>query len=188
MIWPIPNFMAWTALAVGLAVGAGVQQIRVNNAKAELAQVREQHAKAVADAALAKAAAHARALEIERELAAREQALQATIDRQDQDARHAKAKHAADRAAATAAADRLRERLATITRAASAGARVAADSNSSAARERAAADATARMLADVLQRADDRAGALADFADRAHAAGTSCERAYTSAREAVTAR
>ena len=54
MIWPIPNFMAWTALAVGLAVGAGVQQIRVNNAKAELAQVREQHAQAVADAALAR--------------------------------------------------------------------------------------------------------------------------------------
>ena len=49
-IWPTPNFMAWTALAVGLAVGAGVQQIRVNNAKTELAQVREQHAKAVADA------------------------------------------------------------------------------------------------------------------------------------------
>ena len=75
MIWPIPNFMAWTALAVGRAVGAGVQQIRVNNAKTELAQVREQHAQAVADAALAKAAAHARALEIERELTAREQAL-----------------------------------------------------------------------------------------------------------------
>ena len=180
----------WAYLAAGAVAGAllagGIQQTRVSTAKADLAQVREQHAQAVADAALAKAAAHARALEIERELTAREQALQATIDKQDQDARHAQAKHAADRAAATAAADRLRERLATITRSASAGARVQADSNSSAARERAAADATARVLADVLQRADDRAGALAGFADAAHAAGLACERAYGSAREAVT--
>jgi hypothetical protein len=186
MIWPIPNFMAWTALAVGLAVGAGVQQIRVNNAKAELAQVREQHAQAVADAALAKAAAHARALEIERALTAKEQALQATIDKQAEDARNAQAQHAADRAAADAAAGRLREQLATIARAASAGARVQADSNSSAARERAAADATARVLAELLQRASDRVGALAVFADAAHGAGLACERAYTSAREALT--
>ena len=83
---------------------------------------------------------------------------------------------------------RLREQLATITRAASAGARVAAVDAASIARERAAADATARVLADVLQRADDRAGALADFADAAHAAGASCERVYGSARQAVTVR
>lgn len=184
---PIPW---WAYLAAGAVAGAllagGVQQARVSSAKAELAQVREQHAQAVADAALDKAAAHARALEIERELTAREQALQATIDKQDQDARHAQAQHAADRAAATAAADRLREQLATIARASSAGARVAAVDAASIARERAAADATARVLADVLQRADDRAGALAGFADAAHAAGLACERAYGSAREAMT--
>ena len=182
----------WAYAAAGALAGAllagGIQQTRVSTAKAELAQVRADHAKLVADAALDKAAAHARALDIERELTAREQALQATIDKQDQDARHAQAQHAADRAAATAAADRLRERLATITRAASAGARVQADSNSSAARERAAADAATRVLADVLQRADDRAGALADFADRAHGAGIACERTYGSAREAVNVR
>jgi len=182
----------WAYIAAGAIAGAllagGVQQARVSSAKAEVAQVRADHAKLVAGAALDKAAAHARALEIERELTAREQALQATIDKQDQDARHAQAKHAADRAAAAAAADRLRERLATITRAASAGARVQADSNSSAARERAAADATARVLADVLASVDARAGALADFADRAHSAGASCERVYGSARQAVTAR
>ena len=185
------NLIPWWAFAAagalaGALLAGGVQQARVASAKTELAQVREQHAQAVADAALAKAAAHARALEIERELTAREQALQATIDKQDQDARHAQAQHAADRAAATAAAGRLRERLATITRAASAGARVQADSNSRAAREREAADATARVLADVLQRADDRAGALAGFADAAHAAGLACQRAYASAREALT--
>ena len=185
------NLLPWWAFAAagavaGALLAGGVQQARVAGVKTELAQVREQHAQAVADAALAKAAAHARALEIERELTAREQALQATIDRQDQDARHAQAQHAADRAAATAAAGRLRERLATITRAASAADRVASNDAASATREREAADATARMLAQLLQRASDRAGIVGVFADRAHAAGLACERAYGSAREAVT--
>lgn len=48
---PIPW---WAYLAAGAVAGAllagGVQQTRVSNAKAETAQVREQHAKAVADA------------------------------------------------------------------------------------------------------------------------------------------
>ena len=182
----------WAYIAAGAVAGAllagGVQQTRVASAKTELAQVREQHAQAVADAALAKAAAHARALEIERELTARTQALQATIDKQDQDARNAQAQHAADRAAATAAAGRLRERLATITRAASAGARVASGDAASLASERAAAADTTRMLAQLLQRASDRAGIVGVFADRAHAAGLACERAYGSAREAVNVR
>lgn len=185
------NLLPWWAyLAAGAVAGAllagGLQQARVSNARAELAQVREQHAKAVADAATAQALAHAQALEIERALTAKEQALQATIDKQAEDARHAQAQHAADRAAATAAADRLRERLATITRAASAGARVQADTSANLAIERAAAADATRVLADVLASLDARAGALADFADRAHAAGLACERAYTSAREALT--
>lgn len=187
------NLLPWWAFAAagavaGALLAGGVQQTRVSNAKAELAQVREQHAQAVADAALAKAAAHARALEIERELTAKEQALQATIDKQAEDARHAEQTRLADRAAADAAAGRLREQLATIARAASAGARVQADTSASLAIERASAADTTRVLADVLASVDARAGALADFADAAHAAGTSCERAYTSARQAVTVR
>ena len=185
------NLLPWWAFAAagavaGALLAGGVQQTRVSNAKAELAQVREQHAQAVADAALAKAAAHARALEIERELTAREQALQATIDRQDQDARHAQAQHAADARAAGAAADRLRERLATITRAHDAGARVASADAATAAGEREAASATVGVLAELYQRCDSRAGVIAEFADRAHAAGQRCERAYGSAREAMT--
>ncbi len=187
------SLLPWWAYAgagalAGALLAGGIQQTRVSTAKADLAQVRADHAKLVADAALAQSAAHARALEIERALTAKEQALQATIDKQAEDARNAQAQHAADRAAANAAAGRLREQLATITRAASAADRVQADTSANLAIERAAADATARVLADVLQRADDRAGALADFADRAHAAGLACQRAYTSAREALTAR
>ena len=185
------NLLPWWAFAAagavaGALLAGGIQQTRVSTAKADLAQVREQHAKAVADAATAQALANAQALEIERALTAKEQALQATIDKQAEDARHAEQTRLADRAAADAAADRLRERLATITRAASAGARVQADTSASLAIERASAADTTRVLADVLQRASDRAGALADFADRAHAAGLACERAYGSAREALT--
>lgn len=175
---PIPW---WAYLAAGAVAGAllagGVQQTRVSNAKAETAQVREQHAQAVADAATAQALAHAQALEIERALTAKEQALQATIDKQDQDARDAQAKHAADRAAATAAADRLRERLATIARAASAADRVASDSNSCATTKR-----QANELAGLLAEADSLAGESSEAADGAIKRGLACESAYDSAR------
>ena len=176
------NLLPWWAFAAagavaGAMLAGGVQQTRVSNAKAELAQVQAEHAKAVADAATAQALAHAQALEIERALTAKEQALQATIDKQDQDARHAQAKHAADRAAATAAAGRLRERLATITRAASAGARVAADSNSSATTKR-----QANELAGLLAEADSLAGESSEAADGAIKRGLACESAYDSAR------
>ena len=174
----------WAYVAAGAIAGAllagGVQQARVSSAKAELAQVRADHAKLVADAALAKASAHARALEIERELTAREQALQATIDKQDQDARHAQAKHAADRAAATAAADRLRERLATITRAASAGARVAADSGACSSAQR-----KTGALAGLLAEADSLAGESSRAADDAIRRGLACEAAYEAVRSAL---
>ena len=179
------NLLPWWAFAAagavaGAMLAGGVQQTRVNNAKTELAQVREQHAQAVADAALAKAAAHARALEIERELTAREQALQATIDTQDQDARHAQAQHAADRAAATAAADRLREQLATITRAASAGARVAADSGACSSAQR-----KTGALAGLLAEADSLAGESSRAADDAIRRGLACEAAYEAVRSAL---
>ena len=176
------NIVPWWAYPAacamaGALLAGGIQQARVASAKTELAQVREQHAQAVADAALAKAAAHASALEIERELTARTQALQATIDKQDQDARNAQAQHAADRAAATAAAGGLRERLATITRAASAGARVASDSNSCATTKR-----QANELAGLLAEADSLAGESSEAADGAIKRGLACESAYDSAR------
>ena len=44
------------------------------------------------------------------------------------------------------------------------------------------------LLTKLLGESDERSGILADFADRAHAAGLACERDYDSAREAVSAR
>ncbi|EHD21306.1 Protein of unknown function DUF2514 [Brenneria sp. EniD312] len=81
---------------------------------------------------------------------------------------------------AQSAADSLRDTIATIRRqlAASETSRISATASAGAARA-----STAILLADVLQRADDRAGELAAYADRARVAGLTCERAYDAITE-----
>lgn len=74
----------------------------------------------------------------------------------------------ADRDASDAAGRDLRVRL---------NAAVAAARAASAAGGEAAGDPIG-VLADVLSRADERAGILADYADRARIAGLACERSY----------
>lgn len=176
---------ATVALAAGVALGGGLQQIRVASVKTQLAELRTQHAQLVADAALAKAAAHAQALAIERELSDKQQALQDTIDQQDEDARHAETQRLAAAAAHTATERRLRDRLDTIARAASAADRVKTIDDSRAAAQRETASAASGVLAELLGRCSERAGIVARYADAAHAAGQRCERAYDTAREAL---
>ena len=79
-----------------------------------------------------------------------------------------------DAAAANVAADGLRARVAQLV-AISRAAR-----NSTAARSSAPAGDPLDVLADVLTRADKRAGDLAAYADAARIAGTACEHAYDS--------
>jgi selenocysteine-specific translation elongation factor len=79
----------------------------------------------------------------------------------------------ADAAAARVAADRLRDKIARITAAAS-----ERSANPGASPASSAADDTTLVLADLLRRADERAGELAEFADRAHQAGQVCEASY----------
>lgn len=79
----------------------------------------------------------------------------------------------ADAADAGAAAERLRRQLAAFTSAA----RATPTDPGAPASGQAAGDPIG-VLADVLERVDRRAGVLAEFADRAHAAGLACERAY----------
>lgn len=79
----------------------------------------------------------------------------------------------ADADAARTAADGLRRQLAAYLAAARAGA-----AHPGPAAPGAPAGDPIGVLADVLERADRRAGVLAEFADRAHAAGIACERAY----------
>lgn len=57
--------------------------------------------------------------------------------------------------------------------------------DSSTAQLREAAGAAARMLADLRERADERAGILAAFSTDAYLAGRACEREYDRAREAL---
>jgi len=79
-----------------------------------------------------------------------------------------RARFEADRAAAVRSRDELQQRLA---------AAVAAARAASAAGGPPAGDPIG-VLADVLSRADERAGVLAAYADRARAAGSACERSY----------
>lgn len=86
----------------------------------------------------------------------------------------------ADRAAAGAVVVRVRDAArATATLAGQA----CADSSTAQLRE--AAGAAARMLAELRERADERAGILAEFATDAHLAGRACEREYDAARTAL---
>lgn len=81
------------------------------------------------------------------------------------------ARNAADAAAAIDAARRLRGRLAAIVASSAA-------SNPAAAAGCTTAGDPLGVLADVLGRADERAGILASYADAARTAGLACERAY----------
>jgi hypothetical protein len=83
-------------------------------------------------------------------------------------ANQSRARIEADRVAAVRARDELQQRLA---------ATVAAARAASTAGGPPAGDPIG-VLADVLSRADERAGVLAAYADRARAAGAACERAY----------
>lgn len=85
-----------------------------------------------------------------------------------------------DRAAGAAVADRVRN---AARAAAELAGQVCADSTT--AQLRASAAEAARVLAELRERADDRAGILARFADDAHLAGLACERRYHEAREAL---
>ncbi|WP_205191608.1 DUF2514 family protein [Burkholderia sp. LMG 13014] len=137
---------------LGAAAGAGVEHLMSTR---EIADIR-------ADAATAqtKAVEAARTEEHRRSAAQQEIAENASKDR-DQ-AR-------ADAAAAASAADGLRKQVAVYVErarnpAAPAGSTPAGD--------------PIGMLADVLGRADQRAGELAEYADRARIAGQQCERDY----------
>lgn len=77
----------------------------------------------------------------------------------------------ADARAADAVAGQLRQRVAELVAASRAG-------HSATTSGREAADDPLGVLADVLSRADRRAGILAEYADAARIAGQACERAY----------
>lgn len=145
--------LAIVALCAGLLLGWLANGWRLGE---QIAEIRADHADAIAAeqerARQIESGWHAGMLEIQRNA---QQKLDAV---------------AADAAAAGSAAERLRERVAELSR------RPAACPASGEGGE--AADAARLVLADVLGRIDAAAGELAAHADRARVAGMACEAAY----------
>ena len=179
---------AWSALAWTIAFGVlgaafvGQREITAS-VEVRLAEAKTENARLSAAYAQAEANARQQALEHERAIAAKEQTLTATLETNAKETRRVQATLTADRDRARAAERRLREQLATITSRYRTLDATGADSTP-AGKQSPAGDAIG-VLADVLGRADRRAGVLAAFADAAHAAGAACERDYDAARAAL---
>ena len=179
---------AWSALAWTIAVGVlgaafvGQREITAS-VEVRLAEAKTENARLSAAYAQAEANARQQALEHERAIAAKEQALTATLETNAKETRRVQATLTADRDRARAAERRLREQLATITSRYRTLDATGADSTP-AGKQSPAGDAIG-VLAHLLGRADERAGILAAAADAAHAAGAACERDYDAARAAL---
>lgn len=106
---------------------------------------------------------------------AKEQAYQRSIEKATQDGKRTIDQAIADAAAARASADSLRGAADTL------AARLAASEasgNSCTTAASKTATRAAMVFADVLKRADERAGNLADYADQSHGRGVTCEQAF----------
>lgn len=105
----------------------------------------------------------------------KEQAYQHSIDKAVQDGQRTIDQLTADASDARHAADGLRGTADTLAARLSAS---QASGNSCTAAASAAATRAVMVLADVLKRADQRAGNLAEFADQSHARGVTCVQAF----------
>ena len=151
---------AWVWVLVALLAWGGWQRHQARAVAVELAGQQAQAAQA------REAGLQASIAETERRLQAQHGVAQDAQDQLD--------KVRADRTAADRVAARLRAKLA------AAGQAGGGSGDSTAAGDCAAAEARAGVLADLLSRADDRAGGLAAAADAARIAGEACERSYDS--------
>lgn len=163
-------YVAAGLLALGLSA-FGVQTWRLHSAETDAATARSRYAEQEALLSARALEAEQREREKEKDWAKRQQEIT--------DATNQKlAAAAAAASAADASASSLRDRVATLARA---GRRACGDT-SIASRGAAAPDAIG-VLADVLGRADARAGLLASVADQRGVRGEACERAYESLRK-----
>ena len=143
--------------AVGLLLAGTVQGWRYGE---QIADIRAEQAQAVTNAVTAARAEEQRRIN--------------TLEVIADDTRNKLDAAQADAATARTAAAGLRKQLADY--------RARVRSNPAATGGGATAEDPLYLLSVVLTRADDRAGELAEFADRAHIAGRTCEAAYDSLR------
>lgn len=145
------------AFAVGLLLAGTVQGWRYGE---QIADIRAEQAQAVTDAVTAAREEEQRRIK--------------TLEVIADDTRNKLDAAQADAVASRTAAAGLRQQLSDF--------RQRARCNPSATGGGATAEDPLYLLSVVLTRADDRAGELAEFADRAHIAGRTCEAAYDSLR------
>ena len=145
------------AFAAGLVLAATVQGWRYGE---QIADIRAEQAQAVTDAVT--------------QARAEEQRRINTLEVIANDTRNKLDAAQADAATARTAAASLRQQLADY--------RQRARCNPAATGGSTPAEDPLFLLSDLLSRADERAGELAVFADRAHLAGRACEAAYDSLR------
>ncbi|KQO38105.1 hypothetical protein ASF19_20230 [Acidovorax sp. Leaf84] len=164
---------AYAAIAAALALGAvaAVQTVRLHTAQLDAANSRTANARTLA---------HIADLTTKALLAVRNQetAWATAQERNDRETASQIAAAQADADGARRASDGLRQRIASLVaeargRAAGAGAAPAVEATGD----------PIGVLADVLGRADERAGILAAYADKARIAGQSCERDYDALTE-----
>jgi len=163
-------FLAGALVIAALAVG-GVALYRAGHTDGEDGERNTWQAKWDRQAAEL-AEARAKNIQLARD---EEQRRQHAIDKVRQDAEQQIARVETDAAAANAVAVGLHEQAERLAKRASQCA-----NNSSTAQSGDAAGQSAVVLADLLSRADARAGELARAYDRARASGLACERAYHS--------
>ncbi len=158
---------ATVALAAGVALGGGLQQIRVANAQAALADARARHADTLRQIAsqTAEAARLFRATEAE---------WRNRIDKETQDGQTRIDTARADALTARAAADSLRAQLDAYRRAAP---RAAEDPGAAGAGPSEPGADPLDLLAGLLARHSGELVEVGAFADELHARGLTCERA-----------
>ncbi|MFG0659304.1 DUF2514 family protein [Delftia sp. WSY_13] len=165
----------WAAALVAVAAALSVQQLRISHLKAQHAQTLQ----GIAEKTVKAQTEIARYIE---DVGRYDRKTRKTLEEQERKAREEN--EALGRAADAERAGRLRsdKLLAQRTRDFQSLARSAA----TAAEREATADAIG-VLADVLGRADERAGILAAAADQARARGAACERAYDTVADRINA-
>ena len=162
-----------SALVITALVGGGVALYRSGHAAGEEGERQTWQAKWDEEAARLATAR----IKAEQEAREEEQRRQAEIDEVREHAQEQIAQAQADADAAGLESGRLREQARRLAARASQCA-----SNPGTAQRGQAAEQPAMVLADLLSRADERAGELAAAYDRARASGLACERAYDSLR------
>lgn len=160
----------WAWLAVVLGLWTAVEELRIASLRGELAAEQA----AFSDYRLEVAERDSRATAAARE---EERRRQVAIDGVEEDGQRKLAAARVDATDARAARDRLQLEVDRLRagRAATCGA--------IAAQQRQAGDRAFDLLADLFERADFRAGELAEALDRSRVAGLSCEVAYEALRE-----